>query len=535
MGVRVSEPDVDCRLTEPAWDADPPRRGPVLWLLAVNVGLAAWYFSWLLRPERVGNPALFALLVTVELFNLAQAAGFWWTYMHDRRRQQARSVISGAVDVLIPVYDEPVAVVEPTVAAAVRIRGDDVRVALLDDKGRPELAELAARHGARYVRRDEHTGAKAGNINHALTVTDAPYVAVFDCDHVPDPAFLEHTLNHFSDERIALVQTPQYYANAPSNAVAAASWSQQSLFFGGIARGKADLGAMFCCGTNMVLRRRALDDVRGFPEGSVTEDFLLSVRLHERGWTSTYVPSVLAQGLGPEDMGSYVSQQLRWARGCLGAIPTVLRSRLPARLRVQYLLSSMFFLTGWTFLVYVSLPVIRMLIGTQPLAETSADQFIARFLPYFAMSLLTVAVAGTGSYSFRAFALLAATFWVHLQASIAALLRLPAKFVVTSKSKSSGLHIGAVAPTLVVLAVLAGAATYALVTDRSPSSLNNIGFASLHIVVLARGVLPALMPERSTEPTHEPRADPSLCPPWPPPVHAIPQTVPALPETKDSP
>ena len=55
------------------------------------------------------------------------------------------------------------------------------------------------------------------------------------------------------------MQTPQYYANAGPGTLAAAAWSQQALFFGGIARGKDGLGAMFCCGTNVVFRRAALE------------------------------------------------------------------------------------------------------------------------------------------------------------------------------------------------------------------------------------------------------------------------------------
>src|SRR3546814_11748560 len=81
----------------------------------------------------------------------------------------------------------------------------------------------------------------------------------------------------------------------------------------------------------MGFRRSALDDVGGFPEQSVTEDFQLSVALNERGWRAAYVAEVLAQGLGPEDMASYASQQQRWARGCLAAIPHNLPHKLPLR------------------------------------------------------------------------------------------------------------------------------------------------------------------------------------------------------------
>ena len=213
------------------------------------------------------------------------------------------------------------------------------------------------RHGAGYLRREESAGAKAGNINHALR---AHRRAVRGRARLRPRA---RAALPRGDARLrsptsacAFVQTPQYYANWDRGEVPGAAWGQQALFFGPIARGKDGHDAMFCCGTNVVFRRAALEQVGGFPADSVTEDFELSIRLHERGWRSRYVPEVLAHGLGPEDMASYVSQQQRWSRGCLSALPAVLRSKLPLRLKVQYLLSASYFLTGWTVLVYMSVP-----------------------------------------------------------------------------------------------------------------------------------------------------------------------------------
>ena len=113
-------------------------------------------------------------------------------------------------------------------------------------------ATSLSRYGVGYIRRSEHTGAKAGNINHALTKTDAEFIAVFDSDHVADPGFLEATLGWMEDPKIAFVQTPQYYANTEHNRIAAASWAQQALFFGAICRGKDGLTpssavARTCC------------------------------------------------------------------------------------------------------------------------------------------------------------------------------------------------------------------------------------------------------------------------------------------------
>jgi cellulose synthase (UDP-forming) len=483
-----------------------PRLGPIRWpmpseraarrraaLMAVLcIVFAAWYLHWLLQGERVGTPLLYGILIAAEGFSLIQAIGFWWTCAHQRLRgERAPANPEAAVDVLIPVYDEPRDVVEPTVEAARRMEGAG-RVWLCDDGDRAEMAAIAREHGAGYITREEHGGAKAGNLNHALGVTDAPYVAVLDCDHVPRPGFLTATLGHLQEPGVAFVQTPQYYANAEETPVAAAAAAQQNLFFGPISRGKDGLDAAFCCGTNVVFRREALEEVGGFAEDSLTEDFELSVRMHEKGWRSAYVPEVLACGLGPEDMASYVSQQQRWARGCLSGIPAILRSRMPLRLRLQYLLSATYFLSGWTLLVYMSLPVIRILTEAQPLAASTADQFLLHFGPYYVAALSTVALAGYGTYTFDAFALAAGSFWIHVQATINSLLRRPARFVVTPKHGTLARQPGAVAPALVVIAVLVGVSAYGLAQSRGAATLNNVAFASLHASILLSAVIPAL-------------------------------------------
>jgi cellulose synthase (UDP-forming) len=466
-------------------------------LLAFNLVATVWYFGWLFEPGRAGNPLLYTLLAVAEVFNLVQAVGFWWTCLHARSRPRRLPFDPETeVDVLIPVYDEPVDVVAETVAAALRLRGARVAVWVLDDGNSPAMDELAAELGAGYITRAEHTGAKAGNINHALGQTSAPFLVVFDSDHVADPAFLEETLGHFHDPRVAFVQTPQYYANHATNGVAAAAWAQQALFFGPIARGKDGLGAVFCCGTNMVLRRDALESVGGFPEDSLTEDFELSIRLHERGWRSAYVDQVLARGLGPEDMASYASQQLRWARGCLSSIGAVCRARLPLRLRLQYLLSTLYFLSGWTLLVYMLLPIVRIVFGAQPVAATSASQFLLHFAPYFVLALGTVAFAGAGEYTFAAFCLAAASFWIHVTASVLVALRRPGRFVVTAKHGGGGWQPRAVWPVLAVLCLMATAIAYGLIEHRTPGTLNSVAFALLHSTVLLTGASDALRRNR---------------------------------------
>jgi cellulose synthase (UDP-forming) len=458
-------------------------------LVCVNLVLAARYFWWLFSPERPSHIFLYVLLVGAETFNLVQAIGFWWTVSHIKRRPARHPTLRPvAVDVFVPTFNEPIDIVEPTIRAAVALRGADVRVALLDDGGREEMAELARRYGVRCIQRPRHEGAKAGNINWALQLTDAPFVAVLDCDHVPHPAFLERCLSEFDAPDVAFVQTPQYYANWTNGGVAEASWSQQSLFFGTIAVGRDALGAMFCCGTNVVIQRAAFEAVGGFSHDSLTEDFELSIRLHERGWRTKYLPEVLASGLGPEDAGSYVSQQLRWARGCLAAMPAVIRAQLPFRVRAQYLLSAAYWLTGWTLLIYMTFPVVRILTGEQPVDVPSAEEFVVFWGPYFLAGMMTVAIAGRGRYSYSAFAVMSTSFWIHILATLLTLMRRKGSFAVTPKKGSDVLQIRPVLVPLLCCVALVSVAAYGLSRDQTPATVTNVSFASVHVLVLATGM-----------------------------------------------
>ena len=493
----MSANPLDIRLQRPRWNpvgSGISVRTRVRLAALVGVPLIVFYLSWLLNPTRIGQPVLYVLLVGAELLNVMQALGLWWTCAFERVREPKPPTRPVAVDVFVPRYDEPAEVVEMTLVAAAGLRGDDVRVWLLDDGDSDEMRRLAEMHGVGYLRRPVHDHAKAGNINHALPRTDAPFVAIVDCDHVVFPEFLEATLGHFEDDdRLAFVQTPQYYANGYEPGVPGAAWHQQTLFFGAIARGKDGLGATFCCGTNVVFRREALEETGGFPTNSVTEDFELSITLHERGWHTAYLPKVLASGLGPEDMAAYTTQQLRWARGCLSALPRVIRARLPARLRAQYLLSGVYWLSGWTVLIYMAFPIVRILLGVQPLHHLTAPLFLLHFGPYFLVALSTAALASRGTYTFSALTLAAASYWIFIVASLLTLAGRRGSFKVTPKTAADSRQPAAVAPALAAIAVLALVAVWGLAHSQDSATFNNVAFALFHISILLTGCWPALV------------------------------------------
>lgn len=84
--------------------------------------------------------------------------------------------VATAVDVFVTTYDEPIEVVRPSLKAVAELcvpKDVRVRLCLLDDGGRAEMAREAERCGASYFARQSGEGFKAGNLRHALLRTSA--------------------------------------------------------------------------------------------------------------------------------------------------------------------------------------------------------------------------------------------------------------------------------------------------------------------------------------------------------------------------
>lgn len=301
------------------------------------------------------------------------------------------------VDILIPARHEPKDILEDTIIACYNLSYSAKTIHILDDSSeqsyRDEAAEIAQKYGCRLFRRQIRHGAKAGIINDCLKGCGGKYVAVFDVDQNPMSYFLTKIVPTLeADDKLALIQTPQYYSNLTSNKVALAANMQQAVFYENICEAKSLNDAMMCCGTNVVLRREALDQVGGFDENTVTEDFATTLQLHLKGFKTLYYNHVGTFGQGPQDIGSYLAQQSRWALGSAAVFKNVLKSlfRNPFMLHFmqwwEYIISCTYYLSSWAFLMLLFFPIIYLFFGV-PSFFMHPVIYSLSFIPYLLLSI----------------------------------------------------------------------------------------------------------------------------------------------------
>jgi len=371
-------------------------------LAYVFVAVSIWYLLWRVGTFNSQAPVLSAVIYAAEVFGFATALLhiFMCWRLTERRAPVPRP--GATVDVFVPTYNESVELVRRTLLAA-RAMDYPHRTWLLDDGRRPAMKALAKELGCDYLTRTDNAHAKAGNLNNALAHSSGELVVIFDADHAPRADFLVQTLGYFQDEAVAFVQTPQDFYNLDSyqhrkRARNAAVWTEQSLFFRVIQRGKDTWNAAFFCGSCAVVRRSALEQIGGFATGTVTEDLHTSIRLHARGLRSVYHAEPLAFGLAPESIEPFIGQRLRWGQGAMHVWRTegILTNRgLSWPQRINYLASVLTYFDGWQKGIFYFAPVVVLLSGHLPLRCSTAE-FLIHFVPYYLLTFWTFEEVGRG-------------------------------------------------------------------------------------------------------------------------------------------
>lgn len=179
-------------------------------MVCILLSLTIRYLLWRsLSTLNVSDPlnGFFSLgLFFLEMLLLVSSILQLFLLLRVKNRQREADLLSAqvldgsfqpSVDILIPTYDQPVFIVRRTIIGCQAIDYANKKVYLLDDTRRPEMRQLASELNCEYITRPDNDYAKAGNINHALPLTNSELIVVFDADFVPTKNFLIRTVGFF--------------------------------------------------------------------------------------------------------------------------------------------------------------------------------------------------------------------------------------------------------------------------------------------------------------------------------------------------
>ena len=255
------------------------------------------------------------------------------------------------------------------------------------------VEELAARYEVPCFTRTTGVRGKAANLNHALPLTGADFVAVIDADHRAAAGLAHETLGYFANPTVGFVCTPQQFDSGAGDPLG----NRELLFYMSMQPAKDAWNSAFSCGNGVIYRRDALASVGGFSEWSLVEDVHTSLELHANGWQSVYHPRPITTGTAPQTASTLARQRLRWATDSLRILfwrNPLLDWRLSLRQRLHYLQTTSFYLVGATQTLFLLGPTLYLLWGISVMRFSGPADYVVHGLPYYASILLLLTVYG---------------------------------------------------------------------------------------------------------------------------------------------
>ena len=226
------------------------------------------------------------------------------------------------------------------------------------------------------VHRKDRSGFKAGALKNGLPMAKGEFIAIFDADFMPKPAFLLKTLPHFIDKSIGVVQTRWAHLNEDYSLLTKLQAFHLNVHFTIEQKGREN-GNYFLQfnGTAGIWRRTTIDDAGGWEADTLTEDLDLSYRAQLKSWKIRYLIDETSPAELPADMNGLKSQQYRWMKG--GAenarklLPAVWKSSLSINAKLNatmHLLASSVFL----FVLLLSVFSVPLMFFIKPMGINMA-------------------------------------------------------------------------------------------------------------------------------------------------------------------
>jgi cellulose synthase (UDP-forming) len=411
---------------------DRPRRlcAQAFCLLTLILGFT--YLLWLSRLLRGNREASFFIFLAAEglsfllLFLLAYDV---WN-LRGHRPEGLEPDREWPVDVFIPCCREPFAVIKTTLQAVKGIAYDPMEVYVLDDTPCREVALLAESLGFHYLSRPEsglgRQDSKSGNLNFGLQHSRGDLILVLDADQVPVPEILQRLVGFFRLPRMAYVQSQQAFFLPEGDPF----YNGDQVFYEALQLSNDQANAVVSCGSGVVYRRQALEEMGGFATWNLVEDFTTSYELLSRGWRGLYFPYPLSRGLAPATLTGVYRQRFQW---CLDTMRLFFwdnplwKRGLNWRQKRHFLIVMLSYLvSGLAFPIFAAVPLIVYLRGFSFLQGYELSYGVLR-LTYLAATILMFRYLFFHKEALKQFKILFSLFPVHALAIGTALLYPPGR------------------------------------------------------------------------------------------------------------
>lgn len=420
------------------------------------------------------------------------------------------------VAILIPTWKEPVRIVRETVTSILKQDYPESKlvIGISDDSANPEMQQMLIEIANTYPAAEfiynvppaksspsRQGEGKAGNLNSIFELVerrdDIEFIETRDADDlVGHPEFLKHALGQLvSNLRLAYIQTTKTVLTDSHDTFG----GKQEFFYRSLLLYKNGSDAIFPCGSGLVWRKVALQDIGGFPSWNLVEDYQSGAEALRRGWRSEYLPLVGAIGqVSPDDIPNFYKQRGTWALDSIRFFLWGNKTGMNFRQRVHFAESALFYFFSIATYLYAFVLAFWLFQGAKIFIADPVESTIYYFSWLVSLYVFIRMFAVKGDIPMKKVLFSIQNMFSLAPVYISALLRAirygpknkPA-YVVTRKTSRYGIYVFRTIPqVLVVAALVAGIVNnilYHFTIDNIFDAVT-IGWAIIFILIYLRPV-----------------------------------------------
>ncbi len=266
-------------------------------------------------------------IYTIIGFMILYSAYMHIAFKHRVRKQRKNPIEKNYeykpyVSILIPAHNEA-EVIRNTIENVSKIEYPKYEIIVIDDRSTDNTAAVLEETCKDYPnlkyfsRTKEDFPGKSAVLNDAMKIAKGDAILVFDADARVKPDFLKELIPALEPEQVGAVQARKVIINREQNFLTRCQDNEMAVDTHFQVGRDAVKGAVELRGNGELIKREALEDVKGWNEHTITDDLDLSTRLQIKGWDVRFCPEICVYEEGVPSYIPLLKQRRRWIEGSI--------------------------------------------------------------------------------------------------------------------------------------------------------------------------------------------------------------------------
>lgn len=292
-------------------------------ILLFSILLALWTFLYVFQYHVNTICGLIILLCFMALYGVYTSLAI----RHRKRKLKTNPEIINEnykpfISIMIPAHNEE-SVITNTVENIRKSDYPNYEIILIDDRSDDNTFAVIQALSDKYdnvkcMKRE--MGAfpgKSAVLNDALNLTQGEAILVFDADATVDSDFISKLVPNLEPDDVGAVQARKVIRNADTNILTKCQNNEYTLDTYLQVGRDAVKGAVELRGNGELIKRKALDDIGGWNNYTITDDLDMATRLHIKGWDVRYCLDAVVYEEGVRYTVPLFRQRRRWLEGTI--------------------------------------------------------------------------------------------------------------------------------------------------------------------------------------------------------------------------